>query len=204
VAVRVKLIAVKIGDTLQTIASRELGDVQRWRELVQINDLRPPYIIQSIDDADRVENTLLWGDSIAVPSVGDTGPLTGAGVYGIDPWIVGGQLLANENGDLAMAGGTDNLGQALRNRIYTPFRSYLPHPDYGCEIHAMLGVRNRPTAAMLGAGFARLATMRDPRIMEAKANARAVGDRLYVLVTASPTTRETPFDASLVLALPQV
>ena len=203
-AVRVKLIQVKIGDTIQQLAARELGDVQRWRELVQINGLRPPYIVPSINEADKEPNSLLWGEFIAVPSIGDTGPLTGAGVYGVDPWCVQGQLIANEDGDLALAGGTDNLGQALQHRISTPFRSYLPHPDYGCEVHTLLGVRNRPAAALLGAGFARRATLRDPRIEEARAGAHVLGDRLYIMVTANPVTKETPFDANLVLTLPQV
>jgi len=202
VAIRVKPIVVKVGDTLQTLAARELGDVQQWRDLATLNGLRPPYIIPSIDEADRTANTLIWGDTIMVPSVGDTSALTGGGVYGLDPWVIDGQLIGGENGDLALAGATENLGQALQHRIYTPYRSYLPHPTYGCEIHGLLGIRNRPAVALLAAGFVRLAILRDPRAAEVKTGARAVGDRLLVPATVTPVMSDSPFDLNAVLALP--
>lgn len=58
---------VQPGDSLRLIALRELGDALRWIELANINQLRPPYIIESLDPNERQRATLLWGERIAVP-----------------------------------------------------------------------------------------------------------------------------------------
>jgi predicted Zn-dependent protease len=38
-----RLVEIKYGDTLQELAARELGDANKWRDIIAINDLLPPY-----------------------------------------------------------------------------------------------------------------------------------------------------------------
>ena len=65
---RVTEIPVRIGDTLPSLAQRVLGDGLRWRELVTLNNLKPPFLVSSLDPLDRLPDTMLWGDWIKVPA----------------------------------------------------------------------------------------------------------------------------------------
>jgi hypothetical protein len=38
----VNVYTVKHGDTLVTVAARQLGDLNRWHELARLNDIRDP------------------------------------------------------------------------------------------------------------------------------------------------------------------
>lgn len=53
---------VRFGDTVQIIAMRELGDVTRFRELIILNQLKPPYI-NNVGG----ESILKPGDDILIP-----------------------------------------------------------------------------------------------------------------------------------------
>ena len=69
----VREVTILPGDTLQTIAVRELGNAERFLELVVLNSLKPPYI--SPTQADRAPNTLAPGDAILIPAEGtNSGP----------------------------------------------------------------------------------------------------------------------------------
>lgn len=53
------------GDDIFNIAIKELGDAERFQEIVLLNGLRPPYISPTVND--RQANTLAPGDPILVP-----------------------------------------------------------------------------------------------------------------------------------------
>ena len=66
-ATRTRTAPILVGDSLRRIALRELGDALRWIDLATVNQLRPPYIIDSVNPADRQRATLIYGDSIQIP-----------------------------------------------------------------------------------------------------------------------------------------
>jgi phage baseplate assembly protein W len=201
---RLRQAAVRIGDTLQALAARELGAAERWRELVTLNGLRPPYLIASVNPAERVAQVLLWGDWLSVPAlaINDNAAL-GDAALGADVQVSDGDLVA-AGGDLVITAGLDNFAQALRHRLFTPIDSYFPHPDYGCAITAMLGLGNGPVVALLCAALARQALLRDPRAAAISAAGAVAGEQLVIAVQAQPVNSETVTDLNVIFQLPTV
>lgn len=54
---------ILLGDTAESLAARYLGDSTRWREIVALNRLRPPYF-----SATGIPGTLRPGDRVLIPS----------------------------------------------------------------------------------------------------------------------------------------
>lgn len=54
------------GDTIQSIALRVFGNVQRFIDLVLLNNLEAPYIVSDVSN--KPANTLAWGEYIQVPA----------------------------------------------------------------------------------------------------------------------------------------
>lgn len=201
---RLNTTLVRMGDSLQAIAARELGDAAAWRELVALNGLVTPYLVPSAAEADRQPGALLWGDLIRVPARATTASaVTGEDALGQDVALQDGALVVGEGGDLATVLGGANLGQALRHRVLTPYGSFLPHPTYGCELHGLLGLRNDPVRMVLAAGLCRRAMLRDPRVVAAQTRAAVRGDALGVDAAVTAANSDTPFDASAVFLLPR-
>lgn len=199
---RLKTVHVRMGDTIQGLAAREIGDPAAWRELATLNSLRAPYLYPSADEADRRAGVLLWGDPINVPARAITdNAVVGDGALGRDVRLAYGALVAVD-GDLATVEGAANLGQALRHRVLTTYGSYMPHPTYGCELKTLLGLRNDPTRMLLAAGLSRRAMLRDPRTSSVKTSAVAKGDVLAVDARVVPVGSDTPFDTNAVFQLP--
>jgi len=61
----VKSIIMPIETDLERLALEELGDVTRWVEISELNDLKPPYVIQ--DQSDIRVNTVRPGEKILIP-----------------------------------------------------------------------------------------------------------------------------------------
>jgi hypothetical protein len=57
---------IQTDETIYDVAERLLGNVQRFIELVFLNGLNYPYIVP--DPANKLPNTLAWGEYIKVPS----------------------------------------------------------------------------------------------------------------------------------------
>lgn len=130
-----RLVEVRYDDDLQAIAARELGDANRWPELVWLNSLRHPYITTL--EAAAGDGVLLVGSLIKVPA--PAGLLTDASsdgqVYERDCAMAGGLLSADADGDIAVVSGADNLRQQLTHRISTPTGQARRHPEYGCILN---------------------------------------------------------------------
>lgn len=203
VPVQTRWAGVQPGDSLRRIALRELGDALRWIELANINQLRPPYISESLNPADRQPATLIWGDRIAIP----LGKVTEAvqiaeDVLGIDAALVQGRLAAHPTGDWLTRQDDANLRQALTHRLKTPPGDLLAHPTYGCDSHALLGLRNRRTLQALLIGFVRRAIAMEPRAARTEQVQTAVrGDVLGLHARVTPVDRNTPTDLNLVFPL---
>lgn len=199
-----RLAQIQYGDDLQAIAARELGDANRWPELVWVNNLTWPYL--TADEQSASASVLLYGGLIKVPApVGVYSDSAEQGrVYERDCRMYQRQLIDNGAGDLDIVTGTDNLRQQLQHRIDTPRGQARRHPEYGCLIWRLIGRVNGPTAGALGAAYIKSALEADYRVSKvpssvatmsgdvinatARAEAIAGGQLDLVLSAASNTT----------------
>lgn len=169
------------GDDLQTVAARELGDANRWPELVWINTLVYPYLTD--DDTQASDKVLLTGSLIRVPAPAGT-PVDEpdrAQVFGRDMGLWDGLLESTDAGDFAALAGTDNLVQQLRHGIVTPRGQLRRHPGYGCLVWSLHGTVQGPTGAMLGAKYVRATLEADYRVSRVlSSTAQVDGDALRV------------------------
>jgi hypothetical protein len=179
---------IQVGDTLQEIAARELGDASQWATLVWINDLSYPYIT---GDQELVSASVLaYGSQLIVPAPtvqvsAATDPLR---VFGVDLQLSGGKLVA-ANGDFALVGGRANLKQAYLNRLNTPLGDLLFHPAYGNGAQALKGTVDGPTAGLLAATYVQSAILQDPRTASVSSSvAQVSGDTITVTATAVPVS----------------
>lgn len=151
------------GDTLQMLAQIELGSVDRWRELVSINNLVYPYIVKT--NAEKVKNPeglVTYGDIIKLPlansvtelKIDDFGAEDQQYIYdtalgldlkmninsdlGLDDEIA---YLAEDKvtGDIIATSGLSNLRQSLVMRLLTRQGSLLRHPQYGTRLLDYIG-----------------------------------------------------------------
>ena len=191
---------ILVGDSLRRIALRELGDALRWIELAEVNQLRPPYIVDSVNPADRQRATLVYGDSIRIPlgKVADSVQLP-QDVLGIDCALPQGRLQADAAGDWLPIAAANNLAQALCHRVKTPLGDLLAHPDYGSQVTLCLGLKNLNVIQLMALGFVRQALAQDPRVAEVSSvQSAAPGDQLHIAAQLQAVTRNTPVDLNLV------
>lgn len=163
------------GDDLQAVAAREMGDANRWPELVWLNALTHPYITN--DDRLSGSSVLLAGAFIKVPApVGVWTDAAESGqVYERDCAMVGRLLDADGSGDFAVFAGADNLRQQLQHAINTPRGQARRHPDYGCLIWRLQGTVNGPTAGRLGAEYVKSTLLADYRVAKVESSVAEVG-----------------------------
>ncbi|NCC27298.1 MAG: hypothetical protein EOM22_03875 [Gammaproteobacteria bacterium] len=185
-----RLVPVEIGDSLRRLAARHMGDASRWTELAEINGLRPPYIIESIDPAERERATLVFGDRIAVPvGYADRVPQEPIEVFGVDAVLIDRTLQVDDGGDYAVVATLDNLTQALTHRVKTPVGDILMHRGYGCNVFAVLGMQARPLIAALAGAMVRQALEQEPRLASVD-EVRPVTDGDTVTIYARVTAAE--------------
>lgn len=186
-----RFVEVRIGDSLQAIAARELGDASRWHELIAYNNLVPPFLTD--DPALASQGVKTAGELILVPA---PAPSVSTGVdpekvFERDIDLTGGQFSV-ENGDFAVVAGRANLRQAIKHRIDTERGELMFHLAYGSSVRRMIGAVNGPTAAQLAASYARAAVAMDPRVRQVlSATAEVVGDAVNVTVVAEPIAGES-------------
>lgn len=176
-----RLAETNFGDDLQAVAARELGDANRWAELIWINSLIYPYLTDN--EAIANDRILLTGSLIRVPAPTLT-PVDEpkrAQVFGRDAMMQRKQLVIDEFGDFAVATGVDNLKQQLSHAITTPRGQLNRHPSYGCLIWKLQGTVSGPTAAMLGAKHVRATLAADYRVNQVRSSVAVIdGDSIKV------------------------
>jgi phage baseplate assembly protein W len=174
------------GDTLQKVAAREMGDANRWAELIWINNLLFPYLT---DDPQRAsEHVLLAGSLIRIPApVGVYTQEADRGqVYERDAHLVNKRLTFDEGGDLAIVAGEANFKQQLLHRVVTPRGQLSRHPEYGCLVWRLHGTVNGPVAGSLAARYVRAALQAEYRVSSVpKCTAEVSGDVIRVSATAN-------------------
>lgn len=180
---------VLVGDTIQRLALRELGDARRWPELVSINGLVPPYLTD--DPALASGQVVAAGGMVVVPApasvAGDQ--LDPVRVFERDIVLVDGQLGDDGLGDFALVEGLDNLRQFLCHLVATDKGELLFHATYGSALWSLVGTGNGANAALLAGEYVRSAIEADPRVREvASVRATAQGDAILLEVEVVPVS----------------
>lgn len=177
--VKFKQHVISYGDTVQSIAQQHFGDMSKWMELVEFNNLRYPYIVDTMEEKLQNKDQLKTvGDTLLIKAQSDAqsdlisqlrrvSDFDQEEIYALAlgkdldllplPKEFGApgwdseilELKANEQGSIATARGIENLKQALYVRVITPLGSYVGHPRYGSNIHLYLGKKNTEENAAL-------------------------------------------------------
>lgn len=183
---RSRTVIINYGDDIQTIAFRELGDINRWPELTWINNLRSPYIVSS--QKEKISGTLAPGDIIMIPS--PTGTVSSNSVndeiFATDLDCSGAnrQLIVS-NGDIQLISGRSNLVQQLENKLDVPRGRLRRHPRFGSLVSSVLGKTSGPLALQLSSDYAKTAILSDFRIERIiSTDASVNNDKIKVIVKA--------------------
>ncbi|NBW98517.1 hypothetical protein EBR03_02980 [bacterium] len=150
----VRTVLIDGADTVQTLAARELGDPDKFREIVLLNNLKPPYI-SPLGGA----GVLKPGDKILIPQLKPTLATSGVAQnveYQITKFLtqseknLGVDLRIDENNDLVFANfgdfdlyaGIDNIAQAILIRLGLEPGSLKRHPELGVGLEIGRKVKN--------------------------------------------------------------
>ena len=151
-------VTINIGDDIRRIAKQNLGHASRWKVLVMLNDLKPPYISPDGDG----KNVLRPGiDRILIPSANTAGvtaiaqnPSVPTGATRFEDRLgrdiklnndaaLGGisvfDFAVSSSGDVELIEGSSNMKQAVRIKFETEQGELPAHPKFG--IRFPLGVR---------------------------------------------------------------
>jgi phage baseplate assembly protein W len=180
-----RIAQTRYGDSLQDVAAREIGDANKWPELIWLNDLQPPYLTD--DPAQVSTSVLLAGSIIKVPApVGVANPSANPNqIYERDCLLKRKMLQADGSGDLMIVTGTKNLKQQLEHAIATPKGQAQRHSEYGCMAHHLIGKVTGSPTTMLGAEYVKSTLEADYRISSVLyAEVEVVGDVVNITAAA--------------------
>lgn len=190
------------GESLQTLAARELGDASLWVKIAEINRLAPPYVTG--DPAQRSARVVMYGETLAIPdSTADIRPgMTAAeDVFQRDIALSRGVLADDGDGDISLVAGRENLKQAISHRVKTDEGELIFHLDYGCKVGRLRGERKDAANLILARMYVHQAVLLDDRISRVSENvATAEGDAVRVELTAETATGH-PVDVSAVVGV---
>ena len=185
---------VRYDETMQSIASLEMGDVSQWKTIAKYNQLEYPYIVATPEEKlQNVEHLATLGDIIIIPEVatlsqsdltdmdvrdkaeisklafGEDLTMTDFPTFyddkGTQDSIL--QLNANGRGDLKTVYGSKNVKQSIIAHLLTPKGSLLLHPDYGSELHLLFNKGNVSKAQLIDDEISRV-MLTDGRISGTK------------------------------------
>ena len=183
-----KDVTVQGGMTIQGLAVSLLGSADRYKELVTINKLVPPYVettvptitvggVEIVDESAKRPGVLYPGDKIKVPTKGtlqSMGASSSAQEASITKNLTevqkrfGVDLLLNDNFDLDFTSTNDfrliasveNVAQAILLKILTGLGSLKSHPTIGTD----LGIGEKATNTSLLADQVRTSLLTDSRV----------------------------------------
>lgn len=126
-------------------------------------------------------------------------------IFGRDIPLDAQGFIVTEDKDFGTVKGISNLKQAILHRIATPYRSLIPHPEYGCGLYNVLGEKAAPARATLAQATLIDAINREPRISRiGEIKSELYQDVLAFAVKVHTANQNTPFDLNLVLGVENV
>lgn len=221
-----KTYTLREGDTLQMIAQTELGSVDKWRDIVDINNLNYPYIVKtSQEKVKNPEHLLTFGDSLKLPIANTITKLqmddfnkvdqhyiydTALGVdiameiqadLGLDDEIAYLKETLNTGG-LMSFGGINNLQQSLTMRLLTRKGSLLRHPNYGTKLLDYIGETVNPDNLSLAQDEIIRTCKTDERVDTVKIVDFTVqkGNDMQFVVEVTPINAEKAFNIFIIRA----
>ena len=150
-----KEVTILGSDNIHSIAARELGSPDMFRDIVIMNNLKPPYIVSS-DDGDYGDGVLRPGEKLLIPSKA-SGPVTTLPTnkeynitkalaefeknMGVDIGVTEtGDFLVSNVSDYDMKAGLDNLSQAIFLKLFLNRGSLKRHSQVGTGLE--IGAKN--------------------------------------------------------------
>jgi phage baseplate assembly protein W len=140
---------IRMGDTLQIIAQKVLGDATLWTDIAQTNNLSYPYIssvrstgVVSVGDVISVSTTDTISGDVQVPDLG-TDLRLGTDKFNLTS-VAGGDL-STVDGDYELVSGATCVVQDTAHRLMTDVGSNPYYPDYGSRIPQMIGSKRDST-----------------------------------------------------------
>lgn len=184
------------GDTLQKIAFYKLGDMSKWTDIRDINNLEYPYIVNTPEEKlTNINHLLSVGDYIYLPEYQrdvNKETINNLQVNSYDKeqmydTVLGRDLavsvdfncLSNDsnailysdnNIDLATKVGSDNVYQSLIMRIFTRKGALLLHPNYGGNFVDYIGKPLTPTNIKLAESELSRIITTDSRVSDCTVN----------------------------------
>ena len=164
----VRYVQLKVNETLQQIAARELGDMSQWVTIANLNGLAYPWVTGDSGVAASAP-AALWGASLMVPSGSNviSATTTPDLVYERDIAIGlnnnNGQLSDDGAGGIAVVSGVDNAMQALQNGVMVEQNELPQHYSYGCKARQLLGTIGGPIELQLISEYVKASLLSDYR-----------------------------------------
>lgn len=147
------------GDNIQTIALRELGDIDKFKDIIILNNLKPPYISDT-----GGSGVLKPGEKILIPKNDPSGESSvvknvqynitknmeqAERDLGVDIRVTeDGDLAIASNKDLDLVAGVDNFVQALLVKILIERSSLKRHPQIGTNLKIGEKLRSKGLQAL--------------------------------------------------------
>jgi phage baseplate assembly protein W len=140
---------VHMGDTLQSIAQKILGDASLWIDIAQANNLVYPFISSTTSDG-----VVTTGDIIQIPTtsvvtgdaqIPDLGTDLKLGTDKFNLTSISGGDLSVVDGDYELLSGANCVVQDTAHRLMTDVGSNPYYPDYGSRIPQLIGSKKDST-----------------------------------------------------------
>lgn len=208
-------IIMPAGTTLERLALRELGDESLWVEIAEMNNLKPPYVIQ--DMSDTTLNVIRPGMALLLPTPATNGfsnatvnqqlPINqnltqvqqNLGIdFKISPEF---DLVFDNRGDLSVVVAAENAAQAIVLKMAYEPGDLIDHPEIGVGLD--VGSKGGATLSSVKTSIINSITA-DPRFDSVTDLSLArMGDGIYVTFTAKVHQVDLPIPISFKLPVVQ-
>lgn len=202
VAPSVRLGTLRQGDTLMTLANRELGDYTLWRQIAQLNGLLPPYVAATpgLNVASPGQQLFLpTPNTTSTSAVGTSGSTAGGqqsnigaviasyinNYLGVDKYLgpLNVPMLA-WTGDYQIISGYDNLQVSLGRRLQTTLSTLIYHYLYGSRIPPEVGQIESQNELSVIEQYAISCILSDPRVNKVVSCTATQGPGFSIALTA--------------------
>ena len=213
---------IKQNDTIQGIAFKLYRDMSQWRTLVELNNLKYPYIVDSPEKVLKdPEHLKCWGDRLLLPN--NTNDVvranraklkdTNTSYYRNQHYdaVLGNDIkldlrtdvtldeqrgvLVSNGRDLDTVDGIYNLKQSLIMRMLTRKGTLYRHPNYGSTLPDMLGKPLSSTLLHDIVTEVQRVISTDTRVQSAEVtNSRINYNSVFISVSVIPIGYDSAFD----------